>query len=57
MKFFLILGLIVFGLGYYFRDDLPGWTGADPNAKLSLPSAAHSIGRQGLKSSTRTRWL
>ncbi len=45
MKFFLILGLIVFGLGYYFRDDLPGWTGADPNAKLSLPSAAHSIGR------------
>ncbi len=45
MKFFMILGLIVLGLGYYFRDDLPGWTGSDSNARLSVPSAAGSISR------------
>ena len=45
MKFFMILGLIVLGLGYYFRDDLPSWTGTDPDARLSMPSAAGSIGR------------
>ncbi len=46
VKFFMILGLIVLGLGYYFRDDImSGWTGTDSNARLSMPSAAGSISR------------